>query len=68
VQQLGKKIGIDVTYEDISVSHRLPISRQADQNKDPIIIVKFVSCNVRDKYYEARKNLRGKYIDTWPWV
>jgi hypothetical protein len=60
VQQLGRKIGIDVKDEDISVSHRLPISRQADQNRDPLIIVKFVRRNVRDKYYEARKNLRGK--------
>ena len=60
VQQLGKKIGIDVTDEDMSVTHRLPLSQHADQNKYPIIIAKFVRRNVRDKYYEARKNLRGK--------
>ena len=60
VQQLKKKIAIDVTDEDISVSHLLPLSQHADQNKYPIIIAKFVIRNVHDKYYEARKNLRGK--------
>ena len=60
VQQLRKKIGIDVTDEDISVSHRLQVSHKADQNRYPITIAKFVKRSVRGKYYEARKNLRGK--------
>ena len=60
MQQLGKKIRIDVTNEEIAVSHHLPLSQHADQNKYPIIIAKFVGRNVRDKYYEAWKNLKGK--------
>ena len=58
VQHLRKKIGIDVNDKNISVIHRLPILHQADQNKYPIVITKFVRQNVRDKYYEVRRNFR----------
>lgn len=60
VKTLGTKMGIELNEDDISISHRLPAPRQALQNKEPAIIVKFVRRNTRDKFYAARKQLRGK--------
>lgn len=67
--QVGALMGIQIDKNDISVSHRLSkprtyssITRQGYHGTamNPKIIVKFVRRDVRDKYYTARKNLRGK--------
>ena len=61
IVQLGQKIGVDLKKEDISTSHRLPTKVKADGERfmvPPAIIVKFVSRDVREQIYRARKVLK----------
>ncbi|CAB4040865.1 Hypothetical predicted protein, partial [Paramuricea clavata] len=58
VMHLANELGVDVKDEDIS--HRLPTSYSTRQNQDPMIIVKFTGRNIRDRFYQSRKGLRGK--------
>ena len=70
VVKVSEAMGLNVSNEDISVSHRLPVSRlepiqrrtrsrPGTHNTCPII-VKFVRRDVRERFYSARKNLRDK--------
>ena len=59
VKKVGEIIEVQVQDQDISISHRLTDSRP---DRDPALIVKFAQRNVCDKFYKARKNLRGKSL------
>ena len=56
-------MGIEVTDNDISVSHRLPLSK-AYKSKKPAgpspIIAKFVRRDMKEAFYRARMKLKGK--------
>ena len=61
VRKIGDLIDVDISEDDISVSHRLPTKKNGASSKqtyDPTIIVKFVRRDVRDELYKARKTLR----------
>lgn len=62
VKKVGKLVGVDVTDNDISVSHRLPPSKSYKGKKagPPSITVKFTRRVVKDRLYGARKNLSKK--------
>jgi hypothetical protein len=60
VKHLTNELVVDVKDEDIYISHRLPTSYSKRQNQDPMIIVKFTSRNIKDRFYQSRKGLRGK--------
>ena len=72
VIKVGSLIGLDITKDDISVSHRLPKPSysaavregpRASSNtssRTPNIIVKFVWRETRDHFYKGRKLLRDK--------
>ncbi|XP_028414768.1 uncharacterized protein LOC114537858 [Dendronephthya gigantea] len=58
VKRIGQEVGVHVSDQDISISHRL----RASDGRDPAIIVKFNRRDVRDKLYRERKVLRDKSI------
>lgn len=65
IQKIGNEIGVPVTPDDISISHRLSARQNYNQNgnrhiKEPAIIAKFVYRSTRDDFYNARKFLRDK--------
>jgi hypothetical protein len=51
-------VNVHMQPEDITISHRLKVPR--DANTPPTIIVKFVQRSLRDKLYFAKKYLRDK--------
>ena len=67
---VGALMDIDVKPDDISISHRLPTLKLAapfqpkpwQNTPTPTIIVKFTRCDVRDRFYSARKHLREKTV------
>ena len=60
VLRVGKLMGINLSQEDISVSHRLLTStKYKGKQSEPLIIVKFVRRDVKEKFYRARKQLKG---------
>lgn len=61
-KEVGKLIGMDITDNDISVSHRLPTGKSYKGKKPgpPSIIVKFTRRNVKDRLYGARRRLSDK--------
>ena len=72
VIKVGSLIGLEITKNDISVSHRLPkpsysaAVREGPQSSSntssraPNVIVKFVRRETRDHFYKGRKFLRDK--------
>ena len=72
VIKVGFLIGLDLTRNDISVSHRLskgsysaavregPQASSNTSSRTPNIIVKFVRRETRDHFYKGRKLLRDK--------
>ncbi|XP_077978266.1 uncharacterized protein LOC144433778 [Glandiceps talaboti] len=63
VVKVAEIVGVNVSPDDIDISHRLPQrpSRQSNgQRKPATIIVKFVRRSLRNKLYSSRKNLKGK--------
>ena len=56
VVKIANKIGVKITSQDISTSHRLP--RRVASKDEPAMIVKFVRRDTRDQLYKARKRLR----------
>ena len=62
VKDVGKLLGVDITENDMSVSHRMPQSQQSQQRKgkpgSPAIIVKFTKGDVKGNFYRARKQLK----------
>jgi len=55
---LVKQLGIDITESEISVAHRL--TPPNDSNKNPAIIVKFLSQKLTDTIYHKRWKLNNK--------
>ena len=57
VKEVGRALGVEVTDNDISVSHRLPPSK-AYKSKKPAgpspIIAKFVRRDMKEAFYRAR--------------
>ena len=52
-------MGVEIKEDNISVSHCLPTrSNYKGKTTDPTIIVKFVPCDVRERYYKGRKHLK----------
>ena len=59
VTNVGKLLGMDITQNDISVSHQMPQSQKhKGKPRPPAIIVKFTRCDVKDNFYHARKQLK----------
>ena len=51
-------MGLKLDKKDISVSHRLPVSKKYNgSRREPGIIVKFVRRNSKDSFYKARRVL-----------
>ena len=60
VLRVGKLMGINLSQEDISVSYRLLTStKYKGKRSEPLIIVKFVRRDMKEKFYRARKQLKG---------
>ncbi|PFX33051.1 hypothetical protein AWC38_SpisGene2053 [Stylophora pistillata] len=54
-----KLLGLDITQNDISVGHRMPLSQKhKGKPGPPAIIVKFNRRDVKDNFYRARKQLK----------
>ena len=62
VKSVGDLMGISVTDNDISVSHRMPQSKRykGKQRGPPAIIAKFTRRVTKDKFYGARSKLHDK--------
>ena len=59
VKDVGKLLGVDITENDISVSHQMPQSQKhKGKPGPPATIVKFTRRNVKDNFYRARKQLK----------
>ena len=59
VMMVAELMSIEIEEDDISISHRLPISRKyKGNNVEPAIIVKFVQRDVKESFYEARSALK----------
>ena len=59
MKDVGKLLGVDITENDISVSHRMPQSQKhKGKPGPPAIIVKFARRDVKDNFYRARKQLK----------
>ena len=59
VTNVGKLLGMDITQNDISVSHRMPQSQKhKGKHGPPAIIVKCTRRDVKDNFYRARKQLK----------
>ena len=61
VVEVAKSLNVDISTDDISNSHRLPVSTKPEKNDDLTstpIIVRFVSRDVRNKIYANRKLTR----------
>ena len=60
VIQVGELMEVQIEAEDISISHRLPISsKYKGKCHLSAIIVKFVQCNTKEVYYRKRKELHA---------
>ena len=57
VVAIAKKVGLNITANDISTSHRLGKPGQYGKNVYPNIIVKFTSRKTRDLFYSKKKQL-----------
>ena len=56
---IGELMRLDIEPKDISVSHRLPASKNnKGKRPEPVIIAKFVRRDVKETFYRARKKLR----------
>ena len=52
---------VEMGEEDISVCHRLPMSRRHDgRPNQQKIIVKLVGRKIKEKFYKSRRRLSGK--------
>ena len=60
VLKVAELVGVDdLSNEDISISHRLPLSKNyRGKRTDPAIIAKFVRREDKEKLYSARKHLK----------
>lgn len=59
VKDGGELFGVDITENDIPVSHRMPQSQKhKGKPGPPAIIVKFARRDVKDNFYRAREQLK----------
>ena len=59
VLKVGNVMGVQINKDDISVSHRLPMRQLYKGRRSvPAIIVKFVRCDTKELFYQARKKLK----------
>lgn len=62
VIEVAKNVGVDISSEDISISHRVPsISKPNDSkssDRPPAIIARFMNRSVRNRLYKNRKLTR----------
>ncbi len=56
---MAKSIGIDVSHEDIDISHRLPKRLVAPQTPSRPILVRMVSNSTQRKLLKSRSRLKG---------
>ena len=60
ITTIGELMGVTLQNKDISVSHRLPVRRTYHgKASERTINVKFISRDIKDSFYRARKNLKG---------
>lgn len=60
ITKIGELMSVEIDEVDISVSHRLPVSRNYKGNRsEPAIIAKFVRRDVKEQFYRARKELKN---------
>ena len=59
VIDIGEMLGIEITEDDLSVSHRVPPNKR-NPDRPPAIIAKFVRRDKKEELYRARKLLRNK--------
>ena len=60
VMKVGELIGVQVDEDDISISHRLPVSSNYKGDRsNPSIIVKFVRRDLKEEFYSSRKDLKN---------
>ena len=69
VKSIGSLLDVKIEEQDISVSHRMPLSinkpnaappGSSRSSRDmPVIVVKFTNRNVRDRLYRVRSNLKN---------
>ena len=58
--KVGELIGVQVDEDDISISHRLPVSSNYKGDRsNPSIIVKFVRRDLKEEFYSSRKDLKN---------
>ena len=58
-KKLGKRIGVKINDNDISISHRMPPSSKNKKFRPAPIIVKFIRRkNKKDEFYSARTKLK----------
>ena len=61
IVDISQAVGVDITEDDISVSHRLPSKLGHLNAESPKkIIAKFTRREIRDKIYRVRKGLSNK--------
>ena len=59
VKRVGDLMDIYLGDEAISISHRIPVSKNyKGKNSMPAVIVKFVRRDVKDRFYKARTKLK----------
>ena len=57
-KNLGKLMGVKISDNDISVSHRVPLSSKNKKSVPAPIIVKFTRREKKDEFYSARMKLK----------
>ena len=58
--KVGELMGVQTEAEDISISHRLPISSKYTwKRRFSAIFVKFVRCSTKEGYYRKKKKLHA---------
>jgi hypothetical protein len=67
VLRLGSLMNVELHEDDISITHRLPVSRNENQrvtrssaNTFPKVIVKFTRRSTKEKFYHGRLRLKDK--------
>ena len=61
VIKIGELIDVEICEDDISVCHRLPVSRNHDgRRKQKRIIAKFVRREIKEKLYKSRQRLNDE--------
>ena len=59
VVKVAELMDIEIEEDDVSISHRLPTSKEYKRNNvEPVIIVKFVRIDVKESFYKARSALK----------